>query len=98
MGKQLFDKYTYLHFAVGIVTYFWNISFTWMIIIHTLFEILENTPTGIYMIDKYITFWPGGKFMPIHLLIILVIPLEQLSDGLVPIIYQIKKASEKETG
>jgi len=61
MGKQLFDKYTYLHFAVGIVTYFWNISFTWMIIIHTLFEILENTPTGIYMIDKYITFWPGGK-------------------------------------
>jgi hypothetical protein len=30
-------------------------------VIHTIFEILENTQTGIYIINNYITFWPGGK-------------------------------------
>jgi hypothetical protein len=61
MGNKLFDKFTYLHFASGITTYYWNISFTWMLILHTIFEILENTSTGIHIIDNYITFWPGGK-------------------------------------
>ena len=61
MGKYLFDKYTYLHFAMGIVSYYWNISFTWMLILHTIFEILENTETGVFIIDNYITYWPGGK-------------------------------------
>ena len=40
MGYQLFDKYTYLHFAMGIVAYFWNI-------LHTIFEIVENTQMGM---------------------------------------------------
>jgi hypothetical protein len=61
MGKYLFDKYTYLHFAMGIVSYYWNISFTWMLILHTIFEILENTETGVFIIHNYITYWPGGK-------------------------------------
>ena len=26
MGPKFFDQYTYLHFAVGIIAYFWNIS------------------------------------------------------------------------
>ena len=26
MGFQFFDQYTYLHFAVGIITYFFNVS------------------------------------------------------------------------
>ena len=64
MGKYLFDKYTYLHYAMGIVTYYWSVSFTWMLILHTIFKIVENTETGIYIIDNYITFWPGGKGSP----------------------------------
>jgi len=31
-------------------------------------ELLENTDYGIYFIDKYITFWPGGKVKPDHIL------------------------------
>jgi hypothetical protein len=61
MGLRLFDQYTYLHFAVGIILYFWNISLLNFIILHTIFEILENTKTGMNIINKYILFWPGGK-------------------------------------
>ena len=61
MGNRPFDQYTYLHFAVGVVVYFWNISlFNW-IILHTIFELLENTQLGIHVINNYVVFWPGGK-------------------------------------
>ena len=61
MGYLYFDQYTYLHFAVGIVVYFWNISLLHWIILHTIFEFLENTQMGINIINQYIVFWPGGK-------------------------------------
>ena len=61
MGTKIFDQFTYLHFGVGIITYFWGITiYTW-IIIHTLFEIIENTEWGIYVINNIIKVWPGGK-------------------------------------
>ena len=61
MGYQYFDQYTYLHFAVGIVVYFWNISLLNWVILHTIFEFLENSQMGLNIIDQYIVFWPGGK-------------------------------------
>ena len=61
MGAYLFDQYTYLHFAVGVIIYFWNISIINFFILHTLFEIIENTKFGMNIINNYITFWPGGK-------------------------------------
>ena len=61
MGYNYFDQYTYLHFAVGIVAYFWNISLINWVILHTIFEFLENTQMGMNIINKYIVFWPGGK-------------------------------------
>ena len=64
MGHLLFDQYTYLHFAVGIIAYFWNISlFNWFIL-HIAFEILENSQIGMDFINKHITCWPGGKSKP----------------------------------
>lgn len=64
MGTQYFDQYTYLHFAVGVIGYFWNISLFHWIILHTIFEILENSQMGIRFINNYIVFWPGGKPKP----------------------------------
>lgn len=64
MGFQLFDQYTYLHFAVGIIAYFWNISLLYWIILHSIFEFVENTQKGMNIINKYIVFWPGGKPKP----------------------------------
>ena len=61
MGTRIFDQYTYLHFAVGIIAYFWNISILNLFILHSIFETLENTQMGMNFINKYIVFWPGGK-------------------------------------
>tara|TARA_B110000483_G_C18206952_1_gene548342 strand:- start:9687 stop:10004 length:318 start_codon:yes stop_codon:yes gene_type:complete len=61
MGKQIFDQFTYLHFASGIVAYFWNISILNWLILHSIFEFLENTKFGMNFINKYLFVWPGGK-------------------------------------
>lgn len=61
MGLHFMDRYSYLHFAVGIVCYYWNIGFITSVALHTIFEILENTPEGMNFINKYLPIWPGGK-------------------------------------
>lgn len=68
MGRQLLDQYTYLHFATGIIVYFFDISFNNWLLIHTLFEIIENTSFGITFINKYFKFWPGGKPEPDYII------------------------------
>jgi hypothetical protein len=61
MGEFFFDQYSLLHFAVGIIAYFLNINIINLLIIHLIFEFIENTKTGINIINKYLLFWPGGK-------------------------------------
>ncbi len=61
MGLKLIDQYTYLHFSVGIIAYFWNISLLNWIIVHTIFEVLENTQMAMDFINNKMFFWPGGK-------------------------------------
>lgn len=52
MGKYFTDQYSLLHLATGIVSYFWNISFTVFLLIHTLFEIIENTSGGMNILHS----------------------------------------------
>lgn len=61
MGLLILDQYSLLHFVVGIVVYFWGFSFWHWTIIHILFELTENTNYGMYIINKYLILWPGGK-------------------------------------
>ena len=61
MGQNFVDNYSYLHFAVGIIFNFFNINIIYSLIFHILFEILENTKYGVYVINKYLKIWPGGK-------------------------------------
>ena len=61
MGNYLFDQYTFLHFSVGVVVYYWGVSLPTWIMAHVLFEIVENTKIGMLLINKYFVFWPGGK-------------------------------------
>lgn len=69
MGLRVFDQYSLLHFATGIIAYFWSLSFFITILIHILFEFIENTPVGMYFINTYfIGWWPGGKSHPDNLL------------------------------
>ncbi len=61
MGQNALDQYSLLHFAVGIVAYFWGMSWQLLLFFHVLFELLENTPQGMRFINTYVPFWPGGK-------------------------------------
>lgn len=61
MGNQLLDQYSLLHYATGVLAYFWGIPVVPFFIAHVSFEALENTQTGMKFINETLTFWPGGK-------------------------------------
>jgi len=61
MGFRFVDQYSLLHFATGVVAYFWGISFELWSMMHLIFELSENTFYGMVFINKYFTLWPGGK-------------------------------------
>lgn len=71
MGTQAFDRYSLLHLASGIVSFYWGLSLILSLVVHTVFEVLENTKYGVYFIDNYLSEkalgifgWPGGKKKP----------------------------------
>jgi hypothetical protein len=62
MGINCFDQYSLLHFATGVIAYFWGIKFINWVLLHAAFEIIENTDTGMFLINRYAAnVWPGGK-------------------------------------
>lgn len=64
MGTNFIDQYSLLHFATGIIAYFWGLNFYKWYYIHLLFELFENTNTGMYIINTFFKdIWPGGKPM-----------------------------------
>lgn len=64
MGKYFIDQYSLLHFSTGCIAYFFGIKLLVWIILHIIFEIIENSKKGVYFIDKNLKFWPGGKKYP----------------------------------
>lgn len=61
MGQKLFDQFTFLHFSCGVIAYFLGIDFISWNVLHILFEVVENSETGMYVINNHFTWWPGGK-------------------------------------
>lgn len=66
MGNQIADQYSLLHFCVGVIAYYWQFSLKDAFILHLIFEITENTPIGMKLINKFFVRkngvgWPGGK-------------------------------------
>ena len=61
MGTKFADNYSLLHFAVGVIFYFFNIDVFTSVVVHIIFEYLENTETGMKFINNCLPFWPGGK-------------------------------------
>ena len=61
MGERFLDQYSLLHFAVGIVAYFWGLPLWFWNLIHILFELAENTEMSMYYINHHLPLWPGGK-------------------------------------
>ncbi len=63
MGTAVFDQYSLLHVASGVVAYFWGVSFVAWMTAHVAFEVFENTPLGMALINGF-PLWPGGKTSP----------------------------------
>jgi hypothetical protein len=61
MGKYLLDVYSILHFTVGILWCYMGFDIISLLLIHTIFEIIENSKIGMYIINTYLKIWPGGK-------------------------------------
>lgn len=61
MGKQFLDQYSLLHYASGIIAYYWGLSPLTFFLTHVGFELAENTTAGMKFINQNITWWPGGK-------------------------------------
>lgn len=62
MGIYFADQYSLLHFATGVIAYFFAIKLRHWFIIHLSFEMLENTEFGMELINKYFSnIWPGKK-------------------------------------
>ena len=61
MGLAFMDAYSLLHFSVGVVARHWAMGFVLFLVIHTVFEWIENTRPGMNFINTYIKAWPGGK-------------------------------------
>ena len=67
------DQYSLLHFATGVLAYFWGMPLWTYALLHIVFELTENTTQGIHFINEYIPIWPGGKPAPDS-------PLNQIGD------------------
>ena len=61
MGQYVLDQYSLLHFAAGIIAYFWGFSALFTLVGHIVFELAENTQMGMKCINNYVSWWPGGK-------------------------------------
>jgi hypothetical protein len=64
MGQNFVDAFSLLHFASGVIAYFWGMPLWIWFVVHSIFEYAENTKTGIHFIHTYVRLWPGGKRNP----------------------------------
>jgi len=64
MGTDFADRYSILHFAVGVLSFFLGIPFWGWAFLNVLFEAFENSPWGVHFISTYLRWWPGGKREP----------------------------------
>lgn len=52
MGINFVDRFSLLHMSVGIVFYYWGIDLRTFVLLHMLFEYVENTSFGMAVINE----------------------------------------------
>ncbi len=61
MSQVFTDEFSLLHFATGIVAQFMGLSLAHWFVVHVTFELVEDTQTGVRVINKLFgKIWPGG--------------------------------------
>ena len=64
LSSELFDQYTWLHFAAGYMFGYHDKTLIYTIILHTIFEIFKNSDIGLQFINEFYikfmwaTWWP----------------------------------------
>ena len=61
MGNLFLDQYSLLHYATGVMAYFWGLEPVPFFLAHVGFEAVENTEAGMDFINTNLSWWPGGK-------------------------------------
>lgn len=65
MGVYLLDQYSLLHGVAGMLWRYYYTerknSFISLLVLHTIFEHIENQPMGMRFINTYFKIWPGKK-------------------------------------
>lgn len=46
---------------MGVVAYFWGVGLWPANALHAAFEVMENTPLGMWAINTGVPVWPGGS-------------------------------------
>ena len=57
--SKIFDNYTYLHFAAGIIAYYWGFTLLEWTVFHLFLDIFERTDFGKKVLHFFIRIWPG---------------------------------------
>ena len=60
MGYDFADRYSLLHFATGVAARLVRMPAPVFVFAITIFELLENSETGMMLINR-LPYWPGGK-------------------------------------
>ncbi len=55
MGNLFLDQYSILHYATGVIAYFWGITAVAFVGAHVTFEVVENTDKGMDFINSSLT-------------------------------------------
>lgn len=58
MERHFFDKWLWLHVGVGMLGYTAGINELHYVLIHSAYELLSNTQTGMEIVNK-IPLWPN---------------------------------------
>lgn len=59
--QPLFDKFSLLNGAVGVLVYYAKISFLLATLAHAAISLLYSSEGGYSFIKKYASWWPGNK-------------------------------------
>ena len=56
--SKIVDRYTYLHFAAGIIAYYWGFTLIEWISVHIILDIFQRTELGKKVTKFILRIWP----------------------------------------
>ena len=63
--SKIIDRNTYLHFAAGIIAYYWGFTLIEWIVVHILLDIFQRTEIGKKVTKFFLRIWPeSGDLTP----------------------------------